>query len=311
MNNVIFCRIGSMNYYQGLKDDTITGGEKYLQKEHTGGEIYNFRKEYDDFYYGYVEPGSTNGTPNRIHVEKLGGTTESADHVLVIWVANKRIVGWYEDAEFLSLPQRIAQTIMSNRSEKNACLYNVRSQNAVLLPPEQRTQIVDVMGQRMVSYGNEEVIQECESYIQNYKTDRDAKVTSIENSKVVGDDIWKYSKQRVKQDVFRTKLLERNKKCALCGVSMESCLIASHIKPWRNSTPEEKLDANNGLLLCPNHDKLFDIGLISFDEEGKIMISAELDERTKICMNVDPSMRIEVTSLNAFYLAYHRENIFH
>ena len=59
-------------------------------------------------------------------------------------------------------------------------------------------------------------------------------------------------------------------------VSDPKFLIASHIKPWACSESGEKLDIDNGLLLCPNHDALFDSGYISFDENGVIMISEHL-----------------------------------
>ena len=77
-----------------------------------------------------------------------------------------------------------------------------------------------------------------------------------------------------------------------------------------STSPEEKTDVNNGLLLCPNHDKLFDLGYISFDNEGKILISNQLDEKKQMWLNVLPTMKIEITDENMFYLTYHREHIF-
>ncbi|ARF66915.1 hypothetical protein B7C51_02510 [Paenibacillus larvae subsp. pulvifaciens] len=67
----------------------------------------------------------------------------------------------------------------------------------------------------------------------------------------------------------------------MCGVNEPSLLIASHIKLWKYSTNIERLDKYNGLLLCPNHDKLFDQGLITFTDEGKIIISSLLTPKTK------------------------------
>ena len=91
---------------------------------------------------------------------------------------------------------------------------------------------------------------------------------------------------------------------------MPELLRASHIKPWSKSDSHEKLDLGNGLLLCPNHDRLFDSGLISFSEEGEIMISTELDELNRTFMNVNPKMKIKVSEENREYLKYHREYIF-
>ena len=87
-------------------------------------------------------------------------------------------------------------------------------------------------------------------------------------------------------------------------------LIASLVKPWRDSSPEEKTDVNNGLLLCPNHDKLFDLGYISFDENGKILISDQLDDKNRMWLNAVGTMKIQITDRNNFYLAYHRKYIF-
>ncbi|MCH5267338.1 MAG: HNH endonuclease, partial [Lachnospiraceae bacterium] len=69
---------------------------------------------------------------------------------------------------------------------------------------------------------------------------------------------------RVNQGIFRDLLLKRYNKCCLCGVENHELLIASHIKPWAKSEAKEKLDDDNGFLMCPNHDKLFDKGYITF-----------------------------------------------
>lgn len=56
-------------------------------------------------------------------------------------------------------------------------------------------------------------------------------------------------------------------------------LIASHIKPFRDCGHViEAMDQNNGLLLCRNHDFLFDQGYIAFDSLGHIQISPEIIE---------------------------------
>lgn len=84
----------------------------------------------------------------------------------------------------------------------------------------------------------------------------------------------------------------------------------THIKPWEKSEAKEKLDVNNGLLLCPNHDKLFDGGWISFDNDGKILISGEMKTNDKIFMNIREDMKIVLTKKNKSYMKYHREHIF-
>ena len=66
-------------------------------------------------------------------------------------------------------------------------------------------------------------------------------------------------KHRVGQDVFRRKLLIKfNKKCAVTGIEEEEMLLASHILPWKDADNFQRLDIENGILLNPFYDKLFD-----------------------------------------------------
>ncbi len=125
-----------------------------------------------------------------------------------------------------------------------------------------------------------------------------------------GEERIAASKVRVNQSIYRTGLLRRYKTCCLCGVSNTNLLIASHIKPWSEAEAEEKLDFDNGLLLCPNHDKLFDQGYISFNDNGKIMISEELDEMNRLFVNVNDNMKLSLNRGNIKYMKYHREHIF-
>jgi predicted restriction endonuclease len=88
-------------------------------------------------------------------------------------------------------------------------------------------------------------------------------------------------------------------------------LIASHIKPWRDSNNEEKLDGNNGLLLSPHLDKLFDKGFISFSELGEILISSS--EVGIILKKWGIDTNINIGGFNRKqkeYLDYHRQKIF-
>ncbi len=117
-------------------------------------------------------------------------------------------------------------------------------------------------------------------------------------------------KVRVNQSRYRKNLLKKYDRCVLCGVKNKSLLIASHIKPWHACEKEEKTDIDNGLILCPNHDRLFDSGLISFDRSGNIEISDVLTENDKTFMNVNENMHIELTGKMIVYMTYHFKNIF-
>ncbi len=117
---------------------------------------------------------------------------------------------------------------------------------------------------------------------------------------------------RVNQGKFRDLLLKRyNNKCCLCAIKNQKFLIASHIKPWAKSELKEKVDIDNGFLMCPNHDRLFDKGYITFDDDGTIIISGKLEKNDRVFLNVDSKMRIEqLTKGNKEYLEFHRKKVF-
>lgn len=118
------------------------------------------------------------------------------------------------------------------------------------------------------------------------------------------------TKMRIGQQWFKQSLLKRENKCSLCSISDERFLIGSHIKPWRVANNKERLDVNNGLLLCPNHDSLFDRGYISFNEQGIIMLSATVDLSNFRLMGINNGENIKLTVEQLEYMKWHRENLF-
>ncbi|WP_286407333.1 HNH endonuclease [Myroides odoratimimus] len=100
-----------------------------------------------------------------------------------------------------------------------------------------------------------------------------------------------------------------NRKCAISSCENTSLLIASHIKPWRECQNKERIDPYNGLLLLPTFDKLFDQGLISFTNNGVIMISEQILSYYKL-LGLAIDTIIHVDPKQHKYLEYHRENIF-
>ena len=117
---------------------------------------------------------------------------------------------------------------------------------------------------------------------------------------------------RIGQSQYRKNLLKFwDNKCSVTSCGNVSFLKASHIKPWRDSTAEEKGDVYNGLLLIPNLDVAFDQGYISFDNSGKIIISDKLsnDDCEKLGINKNLKLK-KVEDGHRAYLDYHRKNVF-
>lgn len=121
-------------------------------------------------------------------------------------------------------------------------------------------------------------------------------------------------KVRVGQMNFRNSLFLEMKGCPVSGIDDKRLLIASHIKPWSHSSSEERLNPKNGILLSPLYDKLFDmsVGLITFTDEKRILISNRLSVENIARLNVDHNQVIEDLDINDRepFLDYHRRFIF-
>lgn len=118
-------------------------------------------------------------------------------------------------------------------------------------------------------------------------------------------------KSRIGQGVFRGKLIEYWHGCAVTQFPLTWMLIASHIKPWHEANNIERLDPYNGLLLLPNYDKLFDLGYISFDQNGKIMYSRLLDKHDREAIGLGDGLHlVKLESKHLGYLKFHNENCF-
>ncbi|WP_235810002.1 HNH endonuclease [Pseudomonas congelans] len=116
------------------------------------------------------------------------------------------------------------------------------------------------------------------------------------------------------QGLFRKRVSEFEKSCRLTGVDTPELLIASHIKPWRVcETAEQRLDGANGLLLTPNADLLFDRGLISFGDDGDVLISNLIKELDLRKLGVEQACLQKVGGFHdrqKIYLEYHRKRVF-
>ena len=111
---------------------------------------------------------------------------------------------------------------------------------------------------------------------------------------------------RVGQGYYRQELIKKfNGRCAVTSIDREEILIACHIVPWRLSTDEERLDVDNGILLSPLYDALFDKHLISFKDDGEILIANSIkDDNLKT--NIRLNAKIIVTEGMKKYLSRHR-----
>lgn len=112
------------------------------------------------------------------------------------------------------------------------------------------------------------------------------------------------------QGKFRADLLRVwEGACAVTGMNCSEVLRASHVKPWAKSTDKQRLDSNNGLLLSANLDALFDKGLITFKDNGEMLISSRLEAKHHKDLGLPQALRFVPKELTP-YLKHHRENEF-
>jgi hypothetical protein len=115
------------------------------------------------------------------------------------------------------------------------------------------------------------------------------------------------------QGIFKQRVMEIERGgCRITGVTNPIHLIASHCKPWRDSNNAERLNGENGLLLTPTIDHLFDRGFIGFEGDGKLIISPVADKPSLERMRIDTERTVNVGPFTAGqreFLEFHREKV--
>lgn len=115
------------------------------------------------------------------------------------------------------------------------------------------------------------------------------------------------------QGIFREGVQRVERQCRVTHVDRPEHLRASHCKPWRDSSHAERLDPHNGLLLTPSIDHLFDRGFLSFEQDGRLLLSpvAHRESLARMGVPLDPAANVgRFTTDQARYLEHHRDAVF-
>ena len=114
------------------------------------------------------------------------------------------------------------------------------------------------------------------------------------------------------QGLFKQRVMVIERRCRITGVDNPIHLVASHCKPWRDSTNEERLNGENGLLLTPSIDHLFDRGFIGFEDSGRLVSSPAAHSPSLERMRAETK---DVVDVGGFadgqhqYLEFHRNSV--
>ena len=114
------------------------------------------------------------------------------------------------------------------------------------------------------------------------------------------------------QGLFKQRVMQIEGRCRITGVSNPIHLVASHCKPWRDSSNEERLNGENGLLLTPSIDHLFDRGFIGFEDSGRLIISPVAHQPSLQRMGVDTQGIVQVGGFSdgqRKFLDFHRNAV--
>lgn len=132
----------------------------------------------------------------------------------------------------------------------------------------------------------------------------DTKITETDREAIV--------RARRGQGLFKERVRQLESRCRITGVDNPAHLIASHCKPWRDSNNEERLDGENGLLLTPSVDHLFDRGFISFENGGRLIISPVAHRTSLERMGVRTAEAVNVGTFSEGqkrFLDFHRNAV--
>lgn len=142
-----------------------------------------------------------------------------------------------------------------------------------------------------------------------------------EASTAVGDDLDTLRRRRGLKPTERKRLIDARLgqgrfrrdverlwggACSVSGCAVREALRASHIKPWKPSDDRERLDGDNGLLLTADLDALFDRGLVSFADDGGMLVAERIGRSDRRLFRLPRPLRRPPTSAQRRYLADHR-----
>lgn len=222
--------------------------------------------------------------------------------------------GWYVEVEFLELssplkPKDFIEQIQPLLAEKYAPLQ----QNGNGLQGIYLTEISSEFGQLLLTLSRADV-QTIQNDLAPLPEDESIYEINLglEERRLNGDlEKIQLTKSRRGQGIFKANVRMIEDHCRITGVKNIKHLRASHIKPWSLSNNEEKLDGNNGLLLSPHVDHLFDGGFISFSTSGKLLISSVLNRSILEKWSINPDLNVgSFTAKQGKYLEFHLDVVF-
>ena len=339
---MIFFNIAWMENYNGETDaDKPKDGGNWEEKS----EICNFA-DVEGRCYGFVFPANMGAINiDKIGADPTDELIDGVTIVWTAKRANfgTVVVGWFQNAIVHRNVQLIENSPLHDKNNVNQYYAECYFKNATLLKPAQRTFKIPRgeggMGQYLIWYADTKLGTQTKDRIEKYIAET-TETLALESSQIarVGqgiksigafdpeyDELHEDIEQieaghespstkavliaaRIGQGKFRKNLdLLWNQSCALTGCTIREVLRASHIKAWRDcANNKERLDPDNGLLLAAHLDALFDKHLVSFSDDGAIMVSDRIEKAEIERLQLFGKLRRRPNDGQKRYLAAHR-----
>jgi len=206
------------------------------------------------------------------------------------------------------LPERHSP-LQLNGAGNQAYLFEIGEDMARIMMGLIGSEVKEFALRNYISADKRPVFVENEKAITDWENAEQRKIET--DDRIAETDREVLTKARIGQGLFKQRVMDIERACRITKVDNPEHLIGSHIKPWRESKNTERLDGENGLLLTPTVDHLFDRGFISFENNGDLIISPVADRISLDKMGI-PEAGFGVgtfTLQQKQYLDFHRDMV--
>lgn len=207
------------------------------------------------------------------------------------------------------LPDRYSPLQANGNGQQVFYLYGISNELAFGLAQLMDRSVVDLVSGNVVSDYLEHP-----RTLQNLQAWEDVVQAELESDKSIAETTRStLVLSRRGQGKYRSDLLKIEPLCRITRVDREAHLVASHTKPWRDASNDERLDPENGFMLTPNVDHLFDRGFITFDRSGDLIVSPVAHKESIQRLGISVAGKTNVghfSSGQKTYLDWHRDYIF-
>jgi hypothetical protein len=233
---------------------------------------------------------------------------------------NWAAIGWRVDVSYTLLPEadrirpknmmeRLARLLPEKYSPLRANGDGIQSVYLTEVPSPMADVLLSAIGPSALAVRDASLHLDPE--IQRQKAE-EAITHAIERSPIEETTRRALVAARVGQGRFRADVLVVEPRCRITGVEDQRLLIASHIRPWhRCPENDQRLDRFNGLMLTPTFDRMFDRGLLTFEDNGDIHVSPSVSTSVVYRIALDVNRNVgQFRDDQKKYLEYHREHIY-